>query len=309
MTVKISTLAAVGLACAMATWAGCGDDDDGGQACTGDDCTTGTRDAAATRGDSGSLGSGTRDAGDRSPGSGGSTATPVRDAGGGTSTTAAGGEPAAPAKDASASADAAPPAMTDAGTMEPPPGQPPKDGDQLSLCAKPADCDKDLGCYMVGRGQGFCTAKCDTDEDCEMLEGAEYTCSPEGLCKIDCRSTPPSAAQCPEGLLCMPVSEPGAGRIEQGCKYPASAGTDGRAYSACSAPADCMEGLQCTAAAGASMPGHCSPACMRAAECRRPRTGTIVPSCEAELCVLSCADAPEGCPDGMSCVATRCAYQ
>lgn len=310
MTTKIGTLlAALGLACMVATWAGCGDDDDG-QACTGTDCDVGKRDAAATRGDGGPTSEpAATDPDPAKPSSDSGSPPPV-----GTPSDA-GGSPASDAGDEPAPTDdAATP--TDAGSMQEP-DPPGEDGDQLSACTKRNDCDKELGCYAVGPGRGFCTAKCDTDRDCAALAGAEYTCSSEGLCKIDCRRAGPGDVMCPDGLLCtvlvepgMPMGDPGMPPAERlGCKFPPNdpdpdpaPQNDGRAFSTCSAADDCNAGLQCSAL------GYCSPVCERAATCRRPRSGVIMPTCEEQRCVLSCTDKPEGCPNGMTCVDAHCAY-
>ena len=310
MTTKIGTLlAALGLACMAATWTGCGDDDDG-EACTGSDCDVGKRDAAATRADSGPDSQpGAMDPDPAKPSSDSGSPPPAStpsDAGGNPASDA-GGEPA-PGDDAATS--------TDAGNMEEP-DPPSEDGDQLSVCTRRNDCAKDLGCYAVGPGRGFCTARCDTDRDCEALAGAEYTCSSEGLCKIDCRRAGPSDEMCPDGLLCtmlvepgMPMGDPGMPPAERlGCQYPPAADpganpeSDGRTFSACSVADACNDGLQCTAA------GYCSPTCDRPADCKRPRSGSIVPTCEEQRCVLSCGDKPEGCPNGMTCVDAHCTYR
>jgi hypothetical protein len=189
----------------------------------------------------------------------------------------------------------------------------PMTGDQLSVCSQPSDCDPGFGCYDVGPGQAFCTLECTADKDCKGIAGAVYSCSADGMCEVDCGGGPPGVDKCPEGLVCMQVSGPGPGGARNRCKYSASAGTNGNAYSACSVPEDCDDGLQCVGAF-LTIPGYCTHACTDISECtEQPSTGAITPSCLATACVLSCADDPTGCPDGMVCVETplfsQCAYQ
>ena len=259
----------------------CGDDDDASNICV-KACDGGTRDGAVGPG------------------------------GGGGSSAGAGGRGGAGASGRGGSGGTAPAA--DAGMEPEPPTNPlPMNGDQLSVCDAPADCDKDFGCYDLGPGQGFCTRTCKGDKDCKDIAGATYSCSDDGLCEVDCSGGPPGVDKCPEGLVCTQVSGPGPGGIQSRCKYSASAGTNGNAFSACSLPADCDDGLQCVGAF-LTVPGYCTHACTAVAECsERPASGTVVPSCMANACVLSCAGDRDGCPTGMACVETplfsQCAYQ
>ena len=121
-----------------------------------------------------------------------------------------------PATDAGADAGSA---AIDSGD----PTRPPRAGAQLSLCDEPSDCDADLSCYDTGPGQGFCTRTCKGDADCVELEGADYTCSADGLCEIDCGG-PAGGEKCPEGLICVQISgSGGAGGVRKRCNYaPAS---------------------------------------------------------------------------------------
>jgi len=185
-------------------------------------------------------------------------------------------------------------------------------GDQLAACTGDDACDPELGCYDDGPGTGFCSARCEDDTDCADIDGAEYTCSEGGLCEIRCEPGPEGALACPEGTTCTQVSGPGPGGLQLRCKYPAVAGS-GEAYAACLMPDDCDDGLECVGALLA-IPGYCTQSCEESAECAmQPSSGSIEPSCELNTCVLACADDPEGCPDGMTCVETPlfsgCAYQ
>jgi hypothetical protein len=190
----------------------------------------------------------------------------------------------------------------------------PMTGEQLAVCTQPSDCDPGLGCYdAAGPGQAFCTSECKADKDCADLKGADYSCSPDGLCEVDCGGGPPGADKCPNGLVCLQVSGPGPGGIRNRCKYSTSAGTNGNAFSPCSLPEDCDDGLQCLGAF-LTVPGYCTHACTETADCTmQPGSGAISASCLANTCVLSCEADRTGCPDSMTCVETplfsQCAYQ
>jgi hypothetical protein len=285
----------------------CGDDDDTPSESCGTACDGGSRDAAVSP-----VGAGGASAG--AGGRGGSGAGGRGGSGGTTPAADASTDPDPTDSDAGAGpADAAtadPDASTDPDSSVMPL---PMTGDQLSVCDEPSDCDMGFGCYDVGPGQGFCTTVCEEDKDCKDLDGADYSCSDDGLCEVDCGRGPPGAEKCPEGLVCLQVSGPGPGGVRNRCKYSASAGTDGDAFSACSLPEDCDDGLQCVGAL-LTIPGYCTHACTAAAECSaKPSSGSIEPSCMADTCVLSCAGNADGCPTGMACIETplfsQCTYE
>ena len=216
-----------------------------------------------------------------------------------------------PAPDAGADTGSTP---IDSGTnMKPEVMPPPMTGDQLSICDEPSDCNPDLGCYTAGPGRGFCTRTCQDHVDCTDLGGANYTCSDDGLCEIDCSGGPPGVEKCPEGLICVQISGPGTGGVRNRCKYPASAGTSGDPFSACSVSAECDDGLECVGAF-LTIAGYCTHACTESNECtERASSGTIEPACQTNVCALDCSADPEGCPDGMTCVETplfsQCTYE
>jgi hypothetical protein len=315
----------------VAIVAACGDDDDavaggscmdagaarecrcdggasGVQHCSADGklgaCSCDGKGGAAASGGSG--GHPSRDGG-AIAGGGSDASEPVRDAGGagdaGQDTSDSDGGPG----DAATASDAA---------MEPEPTTMPlpMTGEQLAVCTQQSDCDPGLGCYDAeGPGRAFCTRECTVEKDCADLKDADYTCSPDGLCEVDCGGGPPGVDRCPEGLVCMQVSGPGPGGIRNRCKYSTSAGTSGAAFSPCSVPEDCADGLQCLGAF-LTVPGYCTYACTKTADCTtQPSSGAISASCLANTCVLSCEADMTGCPDGMTCVETplfsQCAYQ
>jgi hypothetical protein len=284
----------------------CGDDDDDAAARCADGaaaCPDQGRDGGAAGGGGAAgvdAGGRDRDGGAGRGGASGSSA-PARDGGGGAASgDDAGGED--------------PTAGRDASTDPEPPTMPlPMTGDQLSLCSAPSHCDMGFGCYDEGPGRAFCTAVCEVDKDCKDIAGATYTCSDNGLCEVDCGGGPPGVEKCPDGLVCMLVSGPGPGGVRNRCKYSVSAGTSGEAFSPCSLPADCDEGLQCVGSF-LTIPGYCTHACTETSECSaQPSSGAIEASCMVNACVLSCVDDPDGCPAGMACVETplfsQCAYQ
>jgi hypothetical protein len=184
----------------------CGDDDDDAASTCGNACDGGTRDGAVPSGGTG---------GSRAGAGGGGSGTSGRGASGGSgpAADASTGDPD-PIDGDGGDADGST-AGPDAG-MDP---EPPMTGDQLSVCGEPSDCSMGLGCYELGPGQGFCTRTCESDKDCKSIAGAEYTCSDEGLCEVDCGKRP-EADNCPEGLVCSEISGPGAGGISNRCTYP-----------------------------------------------------------------------------------------
>jgi hypothetical protein len=149
------------------------------------------------------------------------------------------------------------------------------------------------------------------------LAGAEYTCSDDGLCEVQCENLE-DRDSCPEGLSCTLVSGPGPGGFQFRCKYSENAGQSGsgEAWSACLAAGDCDDGLECVGAFG-PIPGYCAQACAESAECTaEPDSGDIEPTCEqigptpsARACALDCSGDAEGCPDDMVCgFGSRCVY-
>jgi hypothetical protein len=195
----------------------------------------------------------------------------------------------------------------------------PTDGDQLAVCEEDGDCGDDLACYDPGPGQHFCTRTCAETADCAQLTGAEYTCSDDGLCEVRCENVLDTES-CPDGLSCTLVRGPGGGQggPQFRCKYSENAGQtgDGEAWSACLAPDDCDDGLECVGAFG-PIPGYCTQACEESDECsEEPESGDIEPTCgqvgpmpSATACVLDCSDDAEGCPDDMMCgIGERCVY-
>jgi hypothetical protein len=197
----------------------CGDDDDGSAATCTTDCDGGIRDSAITTGGGGSRADAGGQGGTSATGKGGSGGTaPAADA--------SSGDPDPGGSDGGSSDGSVPgsPGDRDA-NVEPDPL--PMTGDQLSVCGAPADCDMNFGCYDVGPGRGFCTAVCENDNDCKEIDGADYSCSADGLCEVECGGGPRGSERCPEGLVCTQVTDTGPGGLRNRCKYPASPGADG----------------------------------------------------------------------------------
>lgn len=204
----------------------------------------------------------------------------------------------------------------------------PMDGTQNALCEGGIDCNKGLDCYLpTGVGAGYCTIPCMGDMQCKGIAGADYTCSPEGLCRVVCDGADDTMS-CPEGMACVPGNfgpGPGTGR----CNWPEGgmmAGTT-HAYGECMTSAACEDGLQCALPAtspfpGTGGPGYCTKTCMNNTDCpEAPATSDIPATCEPGqfgsmmgICALDCFGSPMGCPDGMTCQSSagglfrRCAY-
>jgi hypothetical protein len=210
---------------------------------------------------------------------------------------------------------------TGGGTMAP------MDGNQNAYCESGLDCNKGFDCYLpTGTGAGYCTIPCMGDMACDAVAGADYTCSPEGLCRVVCMGMDDTMS-CPDGMECTTAGgfPGGAGR----CNWPEGGVPAGSApaYGECTSNAACADGLRCALPAtspfpGSGGPGYCTKECMTNMDCpAAPATSDIPATCEPVqlgsmmgVCALDCYGAPEGCPDGMMCqplsagVFRRCGY-
>lgn len=73
----------------------------------------------------------------------------------------------------------------------------------------------------------------------------------------------------------------------------------------------CGEGLRCAATFWFGA-GHCTKDCASDADCDKPESGSAKPTCATlvpafgdtpavKQCALSCAEAKDGCPNGLAC--------
>lgn len=222
--------------------------------------------------------------------------------------------------------DAHPTPQPDGGTTEKPMSGTlldlPYSGELLSLCYQNADCKgAGLGCYAAfGTVAGFCSAKCEKDGDCKPIGGVVATCSPEGLCRVDCSGKDDNGdGACPTNMRCRDVfdpsvvvageeSEPGLISIWR-CGYPVHAGSNRvELYQECDldhGSGDCKGELLCHAPSSAlgspANPGYCAQACESQAQCTVPSGATSVAVCTEGACELDCAAAGATCPSGMNC--------
>jgi hypothetical protein len=203
----------------------------------------------------------------------------------------------------------------------------PSDGNQLSLCSSAqGDCNKGYACYSpstaFSTGRGFCSKVCTMASDCDGLSSGDvkYMC-PTGagthVCEIECTGTDDTKS-CPADMTCQQTSAGGGGAAGQSmpavyhCKYPL---VESPIWGACSdGTHKCATDLTCTGLAS-TRGGYCSKACEMDSDCGdKPSSGTISPTCATitpargmtkavKLCVLSCLDAKDGCPDAWMCVA------
>jgi hypothetical protein len=281
----------------------CGDDEtvagapDAGNAMGGEGGTTG-----GAGGTTGGAGGTTGGAGGTTGGAGGTT--------GGTGGTAgtAGMEPE---EDGGVEADA--------GDEEP---NLPDDGNELSTCAKTADCNgDDLVCAVFGTFGGYCAQDCTEQTDCEAIGGIDQICDNNDRCVTDC-SEEGSDGDCPENMECAeittsPISDP----IFR-CQYPEP--KNNKIYEACDfdrGDADCKGDLICNMFPGLTDPrvAICAAGCMEASECD-DLGSDATPICDPAplspfdgICALEC-EADEDCPADMACadvdlVLKRCIFE
>ena len=187
----------------------------------------------------------------------------------------------------------------------------PTDGNQLSVCAGGRDCNKGLDCYQAGGGVDFCTAACTADTDCAKLAGADWTCSPDGLCEVECAGATDTMS-CPDGLECTRTG--GFGPAAFRCKGADSAvvpPTATPAFGSCMSSMACGTGRICVGAV-MGRTGFCSETCMDDADCTALTTssGNLKATCEfggilmmtlTSNCALKCESPTDKCPDGMKC--------
>ncbi|HET8940253.1 MAG TPA: hypothetical protein VFN67_42725 [Polyangiales bacterium] len=214
----------------------------------------------------------------------------------------------------------------------------PDDGNQLSLCSMvQGDCNKGLACSgsasPVAESRNYCSKICESDEDCADVtpSSAKYTCSTGRgveLCEIACSGAEdtscPSNMQCVQtGVSAEPAADGGsAGAGGNGgrgnalvpvyhCKYPLITSP---LWGPCQdGEHRCDKDAICYGSAP-GRPGVCTKSCAMDSDCSdKPSSGSITPSCattsagrgnmmETKLCVLSCLDKKDGCPDGTTCV-------
>jgi hypothetical protein len=207
-------------------------------------------------------------------------------------------------------------------------------------CNKGLACSATTNALSTSRG--YCSKICESDDDCAGVEpsASKYTCSTGNgtkVCEIACTGTDDTS--CPDKLECVQTGvtveraanggsgggmapEPRAGAGGAGgrgspfvpvyhCKYPLITSPlwgpcqDGQHQ--CDKDATCY-------GTGAGRAGVCTKSCTMDSDCSdKPSSGSITPSCatitpargmtmETKLCVLSCLDAKDGCPDGTTCV-------
>jgi hypothetical protein len=194
----------------------------------------------------------------------------------------------------------------------------------------------------LSNSRGYCSKICASDDDCAGVEpsASKYTCSSGNgtkVCEIACTGTDDKS--CPSNMECVQTGvtvEPAANGGSGGGMAPepraGAAGAGGRAspfvpvyhckYPLITSPlwGPCQDGQhQCDQDAtcygtGAGRAGVCTKSCTMDSDCsEKPSSGSITPSCatitpargmtmETKLCVLSCLDAKDGCPDGTTCV-------
>ena len=207
-------------------------------------------------------------------------------------------------------------------------GDLPTDGNQLSLCSMAqGDCNKGFACSGSASAQAesrnYCSKICETDDDCAGLtpSSASYTCSSGRgitLCQIACSGS--EDASCPENMQCVVSGVERAANGGSGgsafvpvyhCKYPLITSP---LWGPCQdGEHQCAEDARCHRSEPGG-PGVCTKACTQDSDCsEEPSSGSITPSCatiasgrgnmmETKLCVLSCLDNKDGCPDGTTCV-------
>lgn len=216
---------------------------------------------------------------------------------------------------------------------------PATNGDQLAVCSRTeGDCNQGLACRApagpFSPGRGFCSKICRQDEDCAGLapEGSKYVCSDGpgvSTCELTCSGA--EDASCPAAMACVqtgvrrrPASTDGAAESSSdagtprgpayeplfNCRHPFQVS---KLWEQCGdASRVCGEGLRCAAAFWFGGAGHCTKGCESDADCAKPESGSAKPSCmtlvpafgetpAVKQCVLNCAEAKDGCPNGLSC--------
>jgi hypothetical protein len=217
----------------------------------------------------------------------------------------------------------------------------PTDGNQLALCSMAqGDCNKGLACHAAANlfspGRGFCSKICEQDSDCSGVapSSAKYTCSTGAgtrTCELSCAGTDDTS--CPSGLKCVETAAAtsGARNPRGNAGAGAGAGTGGGnagtpAQFRCRYPFEtspawgpcgdgehtCDKDLTC-ASAVPGRTGHCVQSCEMDADCKKPDSGSVAPTCATitaargmekavKECVLDCSAAKDGCPKDTTCV-------
>jgi hypothetical protein len=165
-----------------------------------------------------------------------------------------------------------------------------------------------------------CSQECSGSDECSGIGGASWTCSNStGLCHVECEGADDDES-CPEGLICVMATGPGAFR----CKHPDDDGPGPGTkfpYETCTHSNDCADLLICHVPSGFDT-GYCTLSCNPedGSSCEHISPGgEINASCEMPFpstgsshCALDCEDKPDGCPHDMTCIEyamfSRCGY-